>query len=231
MIPTTTGAAKATSLVIPELKGKLDGIADARADAGRVVRRSRGRGRASRRRSTRSTPRSGPRPSGPLKGILEYTDEELVSSDYIGNPHSCILDAHMHERRGRHARQGLGLVRQRVGLLDALRRPAALRRRAPVAAGACPCKRTIARPRATPSCAGKRVFVRVDFNVPLDGRRDHRRHAHPRGAARRSSRCADAGARVVLLSHLGRPKGKPEAEVLARAGRRRGSPSCSADAR
>ena len=30
---------------------------------------------------------------GPMKGILEYTEEELVSSDYIGNPHSCILDA------------------------------------------------------------------------------------------------------------------------------------------
>ena len=31
--------------------------------------------------------------SGPLHGILAYSDEELVSSDYIGNPHSCILDA------------------------------------------------------------------------------------------------------------------------------------------
>ncbi|HEY7236053.1 MAG TPA: type I glyceraldehyde-3-phosphate dehydrogenase [Gemmatimonadaceae bacterium] len=92
IIPTTTGAAKATALVIPELKGKIDGIAirvptpdvsltdlavvvekpvtvDAINDAFRSAA------------------------NGPLMGILEYTEEELVSSDFIGNPASCILDA------------------------------------------------------------------------------------------------------------------------------------------
>ena len=92
IIPTTTGAAKATSLVIPELKGKIDGIAvrvptpdvsltdlvvvtekPATVDAVKAAFKAAA--------------------DGPLKGILQYTDEELVSSDYIGNPHSCIFDA------------------------------------------------------------------------------------------------------------------------------------------
>jgi glyceraldehyde 3-phosphate dehydrogenase len=92
IIPTTTGAAKATALVIPELKGKIDGIAirvptpdvsftdlavvldkpTTVADVNAAFRKAA---------------------EGELKGILQYTEEELVSSDYIGNPHSCILDA------------------------------------------------------------------------------------------------------------------------------------------
>ncbi|MFN2398697.1 MAG: type I glyceraldehyde-3-phosphate dehydrogenase [Gemmatimonadaceae bacterium] len=93
MIPTTTGAAKATSLVIPEVKGKIDGIAvrvptpdisftDLVAEVERptTVQDVNAAFRAA-------------ADSGPLKGILAYTEEELVSCDYIGNPHSCILDA------------------------------------------------------------------------------------------------------------------------------------------
>ena len=92
IIPTTTGAAKATSLVIPEVKGKIDGIAirvptpdvsftDLAAEVERpvTVEEVNAAFRAA--------------ADGPLQGILAYTEEELVSSDYIGNPHSCILDA------------------------------------------------------------------------------------------------------------------------------------------
>jgi phosphoglycerate kinase len=50
--------------------------------------------------------------------------------------------------------------------------------------------------------------MRVDFNVPLDGRQDHRRLAHPRGAAHHQARL-ERGARVVCASHLGRPKKGP----------------------
>ncbi|MDB4879205.1 MAG: glyceraldehyde-3-phosphate dehydrogenase, type [Gemmatimonadetes bacterium] len=91
IIPTTTGAAKATSLVIPELKGKIDGIAirvptpdvsftdlAVVVDKPVTVEQINAAFRAA--------------ADGPLKGILKFTEEELVSSDYIGNPHSCILD-------------------------------------------------------------------------------------------------------------------------------------------
>ena len=93
IIPTTTGAAKATSLVIPELKGKIDGIAIrvptpdvSFTDLAVVVDKP-----VDGRRGQRGVQKAAA--DGPLSGILQYTEEELVSSDYIGNPHSCILDA------------------------------------------------------------------------------------------------------------------------------------------
>jgi glyceraldehyde 3-phosphate dehydrogenase (phosphorylating) len=93
MIPTTTGAAKATGLVIPEVKGKIDGTAIRvptpdvsltelnveveRATSVEAVNT------AFREAAAR----------GPLEGFLQYTDVPLVSCDYIGNPYSCILDS------------------------------------------------------------------------------------------------------------------------------------------
>lgn len=92
MIPTTTGAAKATSLVIPELKGKIDGLSirvptpdvsftdlTVEVERATTVEAVNAAFRAA--------------ASGPLEGILEYTEEELVSVDYVGNPASCILDS------------------------------------------------------------------------------------------------------------------------------------------
>lgn len=92
MIPTTTGAAKATSLVIPEVKGKIDGIS-VRVPTPDVsftdltVEVERGTTVAEVNAAFRAAA------DGPLEGILQYTEEELVSTDYIGNPHSCILDS------------------------------------------------------------------------------------------------------------------------------------------
>jgi glyceraldehyde 3-phosphate dehydrogenase len=92
MIPTTTGAAKATSLVIPELKGKIDGIAIrvptpdvSMTDLAVVIEKAVTveQVNAAFRKAA----------EGELDGILKYTEEELVSADYIGNPHSCILDS------------------------------------------------------------------------------------------------------------------------------------------
>ncbi|MGA0920526.1 MAG: type I glyceraldehyde-3-phosphate dehydrogenase [Gemmatimonadaceae bacterium] len=91
MIPTTTGAAKATALVIPEVKGKIDGIA-IRVPTPDVslteltVEVERPTTIAEVNAAFRAAAQ------GPLKGILAYTEEELVSVDYIGNPHSTILD-------------------------------------------------------------------------------------------------------------------------------------------
>jgi glyceraldehyde 3-phosphate dehydrogenase len=93
MIPTTTGAAKATSLVIPELKGKIDGgsIRVPTPDVSftdLTVEVERATTVAEVNAAFKAASES-----GPLEGILEYTEIELVSSDYIGNPASCILDA------------------------------------------------------------------------------------------------------------------------------------------
>jgi glyceraldehyde 3-phosphate dehydrogenase len=92
IIPTTTGAAKATGLVLPQVKGRVDGVAmrvptpnvsivdltaelerDASVDAINDAFRAAA--------------------AGPLRGILEVQDAQLVSVDFIGNPHSAILDS------------------------------------------------------------------------------------------------------------------------------------------
>jgi glyceraldehyde 3-phosphate dehydrogenase len=92
IIPTTTGAAKATSLVIPELKGKIDGIAFrvptpdvSMTDLSVVVDKPVTVEQVNAALKAAA--------EGPMSGVLQYTEEELVSSDYIGNPASCIVDA------------------------------------------------------------------------------------------------------------------------------------------
>jgi len=92
MIPSTTGAAKALHLVLPELKGKLDGYA-MRVPTPNVsvvdvtV--------TTEKPATVETVNAAMKraATGPMKGILDITDEELVSADFRGNPHSSIVDA------------------------------------------------------------------------------------------------------------------------------------------
>ena len=93
MIPTSTGAAKATALVIPEVKGKIDGTAvrvptpyvsltelTVEVEKATTIAEVNAAFKAA-------------AASGALKGILDYSEEPLVSVDYIGNPFSCTLDA------------------------------------------------------------------------------------------------------------------------------------------
>ncbi len=65
---------------------------------------------------------------GPMKGILGYTEEPLVSSDYIGDPRSSIFDATMTQVLGDNFAKVFSLVRQRVGLLEPHGRARAARR-------------------------------------------------------------------------------------------------------
>jgi glyceraldehyde 3-phosphate dehydrogenase len=92
MIPTSTGAAKAIYLAIPELKGKLDGVAirvptpnvslvDLTVQLGKSATAEEINGALKKAAA------------GPMKGILDVTDEPLVSIDFRGNPHSSIVDA------------------------------------------------------------------------------------------------------------------------------------------
>jgi len=92
MIPTSTGAAKALHLVIPELKGKLDGYAlrVPTPDVSVVDLTVMTEKPATADNVNEAFRRAA---NGPLKGILDITDEELVSVDFLGNPHSAIVDA------------------------------------------------------------------------------------------------------------------------------------------
>ena len=115
IIPTSTGAAKALYLTIPEVQGTFDGFAlrvptptvsmvylvaivkqETTKDALNAILRD----------AAHSS----------LKGILEYTEEELVSSDFKQNAHSSIIDGKIDERE-RHDDSNCGVVRQRMGLL------------------------------------------------------------------------------------------------------------------
>jgi len=91
MIPTTTGAATAVGLVMPRLKGKLDGIAIRVPTINvSVVDLVAELERPATVEAVNDAFREAA--AGPLRGILDATDEQLVSSDFNGNPHSSIVD-------------------------------------------------------------------------------------------------------------------------------------------
>ena len=92
IIPTTTGAARTVGKVIPDLKGKLDGFSlrvptpDASiTDFVCVLKKP-----ATKEQVNEAMKQAA---AGPMKGILQYTEDEIVSTDIIGNEHSCIFDS------------------------------------------------------------------------------------------------------------------------------------------
>ena len=99
IIPTTTGAARAVGVVLPKLKGKLDGIA-ARVPVsdGSVVDLVVQFEQQPDRDTINATVREAA--EGPLKGVLEYSEAPLVSSDIISNPHSSIFDSLVTQSKG-----------------------------------------------------------------------------------------------------------------------------------
>jgi glyceraldehyde 3-phosphate dehydrogenase len=92
LIPTTTGAAKAVGLVLPELNGKLNGIAvRAPVATGSVVDLVCTLSKPGSPEEVNAAAREAA--EGPLKGILSYTEDPIVSTDIVGDPHSSIFDA------------------------------------------------------------------------------------------------------------------------------------------
>lgn len=92
IIPTTTGAAKAVSEVIPAMKGKLDGLAfRVPTPDGSVTDFTAVLATPATKDEINAAFRAAA--EGPLQGILEYCTDPVVSSDIVGNPHSCIFDA------------------------------------------------------------------------------------------------------------------------------------------
>jgi len=92
IIPTTTGAAKAVGKVLPQLQGKLDGLAmRVPVPDGSIVDLVCRLNQQASRDDVNSTVREAA--EGPMQKIVEYSEAPLVSSDIIGNPHSSIFDA------------------------------------------------------------------------------------------------------------------------------------------
>lgn len=92
IIPTSTGAAKAVGLVLPHLKGKLDGVAmrvptpdGSLTDLTCILKKEASIAEINAAMKAAA--------EGSMKGVLEYTEDPIVSVDIIGNPHSCIFDA------------------------------------------------------------------------------------------------------------------------------------------
>jgi glyceraldehyde 3-phosphate dehydrogenase len=99
IVPTSTGAAKAVGLVLPHLNGKLDGVAmrvpipdGSMTDLTVVLKKE----------ATKEAINAAMKAAaeGPMKGILEYTEDEIVSIDIVGNTHSCIFDAGLTSANG-----------------------------------------------------------------------------------------------------------------------------------
>ncbi len=107
MVPTSTGAAKAIGLVLPELKGKLDGFAvrvptpdvsvvDLTVVTEKPVTKD----------SVNQVLRDAAQTA--LNKVMRFTEEPLVSSDFIGDPHSCTIDANLTMVMGTHSLKVVG---------------------------------------------------------------------------------------------------------------------------
>jgi glyceraldehyde 3-phosphate dehydrogenase len=103
IIPTSTGAARAIALVLPELKGKLDGFAmRVPVPDGSVVDLVVTLARETTVEEINAVVKTAA--DGPMAGVLRYTDEPLVSADIVGDPHSCVFDSALTMVMGRQAK-------------------------------------------------------------------------------------------------------------------------------
>lgn len=100
IVPTSTGAAKAVGLVLPHLSGKLDGIAlrvpipDGSLTDLTVVLKTEATAEEINAAMKKAA-------DGPLKGVMQYTEDPIVSIDIVGNPHSVIFDAKLTSGNGK----------------------------------------------------------------------------------------------------------------------------------
>jgi glyceraldehyde 3-phosphate dehydrogenase len=104
LIPTSTGAAKAIGLVLPHLQGKVDGISvRAPVPTGSLTDLVVALGREVTKEEVNAA-FAAAAADGPLAGVLQYSEDPLVSTDIVGNPHSCIFDSKLTMTHGRTAK-------------------------------------------------------------------------------------------------------------------------------
>ena len=207
IIPTTTGAATAVGEVLPELKGKLDGIAMrvptpnvSVVDLAAILDK----------KTTADEVNAAFKEAadGALKGILQYVDraarlDRLPRQPALVDPRRAV-----HEGDGRRLREGPVVVRQRVGLLEPLRRSAALHGEERPVVASTDSIDDLDVSRASASSSASTSTSRSRTARSPTTRASARR-------CRRSRTRSSSGATVILASHLGRPKGKPNPEYSA----------------
>ena len=203
IIPTSTGAAKALYLTIPEVEGTFDGfalrvptptvsmiylVAQTRKPATRAELIEILRGAA----------------EGELRKYVAYTDEELVSSDFKKNPYSSIIDAKLYNANG-------DLVQIAAWYDNEWGYSCRLAELTAMVLATIPAAESVVSFRRLEDLdvRGKRVLVREDLNVPMtDG--EILDYARIDAAIPTLRWLHERGARTIVLSHLGRPDGKPD---------------------
>ncbi|MEW5761281.1 MAG: type I glyceraldehyde-3-phosphate dehydrogenase [Candidatus Thermoplasmatota archaeon] len=202
IIPTTTGAAKAVGLVLPELKGKLNGTAlRVPTPDGSITDFTAVLQRETTIEEINSTIKR--YAEGELKGIVEYTEEPIVSVDVIKNPNSCIVDGKstmvVPDGKGNVVKvfcwydNEWGYSERLIDIIDFMYRKTERK----IDAWATMDELNV---------KDKTVFLRIDVNSPLD--RDTLEITDKtrfEASAQTINELAAKGAKVVILAHQGRP--------------------------